>query len=87
AAPAQATPTPEAAELFIEWKYAVNGTDNKGNEERSFLHEGINHIVDFSLFDRRPLLGARQIESVGVFRYTDDPRVDPERNSLQRLYT
>lgn len=87
AAPAQATVAPEAAELFIEWKYAVNGTDIKGNQERSFLHEGINHIVDFSLFDRRPLLGGRQIESVGVFRYTDDPRVDPERNSLQRLYT
>lgn len=80
-------PAPEAGELFFEWKYAVNSTDIKGNEERSFLHEGVNHIFDFSHFSKRPLEGGRMLESTAIFRYTDDPRVDPERNSLQRAYT
>lgn len=80
-------PAPEAGELFFEWKYGVNSTDLKGNEDRSFLHEGVNHIFDFSHFSKRPLEGGRMLESTAVFRYTDDPRVDPERNSLQRAYT
>jgi len=79
-------PRPEAAEWFIEWKYAVNATDLKGNAERSFLNEGVNHILDFSYLNKQPLAGGRLLETVGVFRYTDDPRVDPERNSLQRGY-
>jgi len=78
---------PEAGELFFEWKYGLNSTDIKRNEDRSFLHEGVNHIFDFSHFSKRPLERGRRLESTAVFRYTDDPRVDPERNSLQRAYT
>jgi hypothetical protein len=78
---------PEAGELFFEWKYAVNGTDIKGNEDRSFLYEGVNHILDFSTFSKQPLNAGRMLESSGIFRFTDDPRVDPERNSVQKAYT
>lgn len=88
--PAAAAPpqerAPEAGETFIEWKYAINDTDLKGNVDRSFLHEGVNHILDFSFTNKYPLAGGRLLETLGVFRYTDDPRVDPERNSLQRGY-
>ncbi|MFQ5927721.1 MAG: hypothetical protein ACE5MH_09850, partial [Terriglobia bacterium] len=75
----------EPQQLFLEFKYAVNGTDLKGNRERSFLNQGVNHMFDFSSFVNRGW-GSRRVESLSVFRYTDDPRVDPERNSLQRAY-
>jgi len=78
---------PEGGELFFEWKYAVNSTDIKGNEDRSFLYEGVNHILDFSTFSKQPLGSGRMLESSGIFRFTDDPRVDPERNSVQKAYT
>ncbi|MBI4462743.1 MAG: hypothetical protein HY653_07560 [Acidobacteria bacterium] len=70
----------------MEWKYGVDATGLKGNVDRSFLHEGVNHIAEFSFMNKRPLVGGQQLETTGVFRYTDDPRVDPERNSLQRAY-
>ena len=78
---------PEKGELFFEWKYAVNSTAIKGNEDRSFLYEGVNHILDFSTFNKQPLGRGRMLESSGIFRFTDDPRVDPERNSVQKAYT
>lgn len=72
--------------LFFEWRYTLNGSDLKGNKDRSFLHEGTNHITEFTSFFAQPIWGVRQFESTMVFRYTDDPRVDVERNSLQRGY-
>lgn len=84
--PAPQEPVRVEGELFFEWKYAVNATDLKGSTDRSFLHEGVNHLFDFSHFHKYPLAGGQELESTGVFRYTDDPRVDPERNSVQRAY-
>ncbi|MFQ5817534.1 MAG: hypothetical protein ACE5H2_06210 [Terriglobia bacterium] len=75
----------EPEQVFLEFKYAVNGTDLNGNKERSFLNEGTNHVFEFSSFVNRSW-GIRRVETLSVFRYTDDPRTDPERNSLQRAY-
>ncbi|MFQ5927644.1 MAG: hypothetical protein ACE5MH_09455 [Terriglobia bacterium] len=92
-APAPAPPQPARRpglftepQLFFEWRYSVNGTDLKGNKQRSFLHEGINHIFELNTRVVRPVWDVRSLETVAVFRYTDNPRVDPERNSLQRGY-
>lgn len=74
------------AEWFMELRYAVNDTDIKGNQDRSFLHEGINHVAEYTLRYQQTVLGFRQLEGMGLYRYTDDPRVDPEVNSLQRGY-
>lgn len=82
---AAAAPATEEDQFFVELKYGVNGTDLKGNKERSFLNEGVNHISDLSTFMTRGW-GIRRLETLSIFRYTDDPRVDPERNSLQRTY-
>lgn len=82
---AAAAPATEEDQFFVELKYGVNGTDLKANKERSFLNEGVNHISDLSTFMTRGW-GIRRLETLSVFRYTDDPRVDPERNSLQRTY-
>ena len=78
--------TAEPNQLFLEFKYTVNGTDLQGNTARSFLHEGINHIFDFSFFTNQEVWGNRRFEALSILRYTDDPRVDPERNTAQRAY-
>lgn len=85
AAPAKTGTGAEPNQFFVEFKYALNGTNLAGNKERSFLNEGINHISDFSSYLKQNW-GIRRVESIAVLRYTDDPRVDPERNSLQRAF-
>jgi len=82
-------PTPVAGdqsptEWFLEWRYRVNDADVRGNQNRSFLHEGVNHIFEHTLQMKRKVWGFRNLEVMGLYRYTDDPRVDPEVNSFQR---
>ena len=82
---AQATET-EPGQLYFELRYTVGGTDLQGNSERSFLHEGINHTAEFSFFNNEPIGASLRFEVLAVGRYTNNPQVDPERNSLQRGY-
>jgi hypothetical protein len=76
----------EPTQYFFEIRYVVDGTSVQGNRDRSFLHRGINHTGELSFFSNTPVFGTRRLEQVYVGRYTDNPRVDPERNSLQRAY-
>ncbi len=76
----------EPGQVYFELKYIVDGTNLQGNRERSFLHEGINHTAEFSFFSNSPFMQIRRLELLSVGRYTSNPRVDPERNSLQRFY-
>src|SRR5712692_4911252 len=83
------TPPPaiEPGQMYFEWRYTVDGTDIQGNNpERSFLHPGINHTAEFSFFTSEPMGDQHRLEILGVGRYTNNPQVDPERNSLQRAY-
>jgi hypothetical protein len=84
--PAQEGSPPEPGKLSIEIRYTVDGTMLQGNRERSFLHGGINQTTELSVFHNMPLEGRRRFEMLLVGRYTDNPRVDPERNSLQKGY-
>ena len=86
AAPKQDPPPPEPGSLFFEIRYSIDGTDIQGNRDRSFLFSGINHATDISFFHARPLEHGLRLEFLTVGRYTDNPRVDPERNSLQKAY-
>ncbi len=76
----------EPGQMYVEIRYNVDGTQFQGNRERSFLHEGVNHTAELSFFSNAPIGGIRRLEILGVGRYTNNPRVDPERNSLQRSY-
>lgn len=79
-------PAAEPGQTYVELKYNVDGTDLQGNTMRSFLHQGINHTAELSYFFNLPMLDIRRIEFLAVGRYTNNPQVDPERNSLQRFY-
>ncbi len=76
----------EPGQVYFETKSIIDGTQLQGNRERSFLHEGANLTSEVSFFSNAPLLRVRRFEHLVVFRYTDNPRVDPERNSMQRAY-
>src|SRR5260370_28501074 len=82
------TPPPaiEPGQMYFELRYIVDGTDIQGNRERSFLHQGINHTAEFSFFSNEPIGDYHRFEVLGVGRYTNNPQVDPQRNSLQRAY-
>jgi hypothetical protein len=76
----------EPGQFQIEFRYNVDGTQLQGNKERSFLWEGVNHTAESNYLMTRPVGDTWRFEHVGAFRYTDNPRVDPERNSVQRMY-
>ena len=76
----------EPGRLYLELRYNVDGTDIQGNKDRSFLHPGINHTAELSFFTNDQVWGTRRLEILAVGRYTDNPQVDPQRNSLQRAY-
>jgi len=48
--------------------------------------DSINNISEISFLNNAPVFGSYRFETSVVGRYTDNPRVDPERNSLQRAY-
>jgi len=82
------TPAPavEPGQMYFELRYLVDGTDIQGNQGRSFLHQGINHTAEFSFFSNEPIGNLHRFEILAVGRYTNNPQVDPLRNSLQRAY-
>src|ERR1700676_2407355 len=79
-------PATEPGQTYIELRYNVDGTDIQGNRERSFLHPGINHTAEFSFFTNEKIGERYRFEMLAVGRYTNNPQVDPERNSIQRAY-
>src|SRR5262249_11898102 len=81
-----AAPAAEPGQLYFELRYNVDGTDIQGNQDRSFLHPGINHTAEFSFFNNEQVWGNHRLEILAVGRYTNNPQVDPQRNSLQRAY-
>jgi hypothetical protein len=48
--------------------------------------DSINNVTEISFLNNSPVFGSYRFETSIVGRYTDNPRVDPERNSLQRAY-
>lgn len=48
--------------------------------------DSINNMSEISFLNNAPVFGSYRFETSIVGRYTDNPRVDPERNSLQRAY-
>jgi hypothetical protein len=79
-------PATEPGQTYFELRYNVDGTDIQGNRERSFLHPGINHTAEFSFFTNEKIGESYRFEMLAVGRYTNNPQVDPERNSIQRAY-
>jgi hypothetical protein len=77
---------------FIEIKVGADYTkidpdvrDEQGRPARSFLTPGKNVTADVSYFQDHAF-GSKRIQALAIYRNNNDPRVDPESNSLQRGY-
>jgi hypothetical protein len=71
---------------FVELRHFSNLTETTGEaRDRSFLTPGYNNGVDLSYLEDFTR-GVNHFELSAIGRYTDDPRVDPEHDSLQRAY-
>jgi len=77
---------------FFEVKVGANLTkldpdvrDEQGRPLRSFLTPGKNVTADFSYFQDHAF-GSTRVQALAIYRNNNDPRVDPESNSLQRGY-
>ena len=71
---------------FVELRSFSNLTEITGDaRNRSFLTGGYNNGVDLNYLEDFTH-GIHHFELVTVGRYTDDPRVDPEHDSIQRAY-
>jgi len=90
--PGSALPSGGEDQLFIELKLNYNFTQINpptlgpdGRPLESFLTPGDNVTTDLTVFDDHKY-GDGRIQMLGIFRTTNDPRVDPEQNSFQRGY-
>lgn len=76
---------------FYEIRVNVNNTEISPNPRDtqgvplSFLTPGKNVTADFTIFQDQNF-GTNRLQFLSIVRSNNDPRVDPEQNSLQRGY-
>jgi len=90
-----ASPTPPSSggegQQFYEFKIGANNTAITPNPKDtagpplSFLTPGNNITGDFTLYQDHTF-GTNRLQILSILRSNDDPRIDPEHNSLQRGY-
>lgn len=76
----------ELGEVRLMTRYSEVNGDEKG-QARSFHTPGSNNLAEFNYFlDRKWFGSTYRYQFLSMFRGTDDPSIDPERNSLQKGY-
>ena len=61
-------------------------TEVNGDETRSFREPGMNNLAEFNYFMDRRFGVTRRVQTLSMFRATDDHSIDPERNSVQKAF-
>ena len=86
-------PTGGENQLFMELQVGTNYTTvtpdlrgPDGRPVRSFLTPGSNTVANLTYFQDHNWGSDRRVAVLGIFRNTNDVRVDPEQNSFQRGY-
>ena len=87
-------PTGGENQLFVEIGVGTNYTTvtpdlrdpATGLPLRSFLTPGSNTVANLTYFQDHNWGSDKRVQVLGIFRNTNDPRVDPEQNSFQRGY-
>ena len=72
----------ELGEIRMMSRYTEIG----GNPSQSFLDPGMNDLVEFNYFMDRRFLVSHRIQTLSMFRATDDYSIDPEKDSIQKAY-
>jgi hypothetical protein len=61
-------------------------TEVGGDKTRSFRDPGMNNLAEFNYFMDRRFMVTHRVQTLSMFRSTDDYSVDPEKNSLQKAF-
>lgn len=69
-----------------EIRLMTRSTDIGGDKTRSFKSEGENNLAELNLFDDRRFLVNHRMQTLTMFRGTNDRSIDPEQSSLQKAY-
>lgn len=72
----------ELGEIRMMSRYTEIG----GDTTRSFLDPGLNDLAEFNYFMDRRFLVTHRVQTLAMFRATDDYSIDPEKISLQKVF-
>lgn len=80
-------PTPAAQDQSLgEIRMMTRYTQINGDQTRSFLDPGSNNLAEFNYFMDRRFLVTHRMQTLSMFRSTDDYSIDPEKVSIQKGY-
>jgi hypothetical protein len=69
-----------------EIRLMTRNTDLHGDKTRSFRDEGENNLAEINLFSDNRFQVTRRVQTLMMYRGTDDSSIDPEHNSIQKGY-
>jgi len=72
----------ELGEIKLMSRYTEIG----GDPTRSFLDPGMNNLAEFNYFMDRRFMVTHRVQTLTMFRATDDYSIDPEKDSIQKGY-
>ena len=79
------TPAPASQDQALgEIRLMTRYTEIGGDQTRSFRDEGVNNLAEFNYFADRRFFVTRRVQTLAMFRATDDFSIDPEHNSVQK---
>ena len=61
-------------------------TEVGGDQTRSFRDPGSNNLAEFNYFMDRRFMVTHRVQTLTMFRSTDDYSIDPEKNSIQKMF-
>lgn len=61
-------------------------TQINGDPTRSFLDPGSNNLAEFNYYLDRRFMVTHRVQTLTMFRATDDYSIDPEHDSIQKSY-
>lgn len=81
------TPAPAQQDQSLgEIRMMTRYTQINGDQTRSFLDPGSNNLAEFNYFMDRRFLVTHRVQTLSMFRATDDYSIDPEKDSIQKGY-
>ena len=81
------TPTAGAQDQELgEIRMMSRYTEVNGDKTRSFRDPGMNNLAEFNYFMDRRFGVTHRVQSLSMFRATDDPSIDPEKDSVQKAF-
>jgi len=73
-------------QMLGEIRLMTRYTQIGGDATRSFLDPGLNDLADVNYFRDHSFLGTYRLQTLAMFRATDDYSIDPEKTSIQKVY-